>query len=206
MSQDISERRWPLQIHTLVASQTRYGEGAEEIAHKASCPPLPFPSSLHHLLWRSSSSKIFCVQYSIDFISPRHINVTFPYTPWPSNWFLPLRCLHFTDTWKWLQCKKHSYLFLLVIKTRFFHRSMYVRHLFYHASPRLYIVISWCIKRFLSKKNSFGHLALGKLNFSGTHIYTHTLMYLSVMLWNGDTKPTFQQSLHKRLCYIYIAK
>jgi hypothetical protein len=44
-----------------VASQLRNGEGGEAIAHKAS-RPLHFPSSLHHLLCRSSCSQIFCVQ------------------------------------------------------------------------------------------------------------------------------------------------
>jgi hypothetical protein len=50
LSQDISELRWPLQIHTLVAGQpaeVRYGEGGEAIVHKASCSPLAtsiFPS------------------------------------------------------------------------------------------------------------------------------------------------------------------
>jgi hypothetical protein len=35
LSQDISELRWPL-----MASQPRYGDGGEAIAHKASCSPL----------------------------------------------------------------------------------------------------------------------------------------------------------------------
>jgi hypothetical protein len=41
LSQDISELRWPLQIHTLVASQRWFGERREAIVHKASCSPLP---------------------------------------------------------------------------------------------------------------------------------------------------------------------
>jgi hypothetical protein len=40
LSQDISELRWPLQIHTLVARQPRYGERGEAIALAASCSPL----------------------------------------------------------------------------------------------------------------------------------------------------------------------
>jgi hypothetical protein len=43
LSQDISELRWPLQIHTLLVSQPWYGEGGEAIAQKASCFSLALP-------------------------------------------------------------------------------------------------------------------------------------------------------------------
>jgi hypothetical protein len=46
-----------------VASQPRYAEGGETIARKVS-PLLPFSSFLPLLLWRSSGSQIFCVQYN----------------------------------------------------------------------------------------------------------------------------------------------
>jgi hypothetical protein len=49
LSQDISELRWPLQIHELMSSQPRDGEGGEATAHKASYSSLAlsiFPSPL----------------------------------------------------------------------------------------------------------------------------------------------------------------
>jgi hypothetical protein len=42
MPQDISELRWPLQIHMLSASRPRYGEEREVISHKRLYPSLLF--------------------------------------------------------------------------------------------------------------------------------------------------------------------
>jgi hypothetical protein len=78
LSQDISELRWPSQIHSLTASQPRDREGGETIAH-ASCSHLPFPSSLHLLLWRSSGSQIFRVQYARE--KPAPVTLCPPQSP-----------------------------------------------------------------------------------------------------------------------------
>jgi hypothetical protein len=52
--------RWPLQY---TRRRPASGEGGEAIEHKASCPP--FAPFIFHplLLWRTSGSQIFCVQY-----------------------------------------------------------------------------------------------------------------------------------------------
>jgi hypothetical protein len=53
--QDISELRWLLQIHALVAGQAAEvrGRRGSDSAWGVLLPPLPFPSSLPLLLWRS---------------------------------------------------------------------------------------------------------------------------------------------------------
>jgi hypothetical protein len=80
LSQDISELRWPSQIHTFKASQPR---GGEATAMRRLAPPLPFSSSLPILLWRGSSSKIFCIQYTR--VGPRGLVL---HHKWDNEWWL----------------------------------------------------------------------------------------------------------------------
>jgi hypothetical protein len=88
LSQDISEHRLPLQKHMLVASQPRYGEGGEAIAHKASCSPCTlsiFPTNLNvtqlrlanilRPVYTGTASPIHC-PYNCKLFAPYCLNNT----------------------------------------------------------------------------------------------------------------------------------
>jgi hypothetical protein len=91
LSQDISELRWPLQIHTLAASQLRYGEGGEAIAHKASCSPLAlsiFPSHYDAAQTRRYfASSILYVQSPLSSLFPSRDIIRCKHSQAPSNKF-----------------------------------------------------------------------------------------------------------------------
>jgi hypothetical protein len=63
LSQDISELSWLLQIHMLWQASRSTGREGKRQRKRRLAPRLPFPSSLHLLLWRSTGSQIFCDQY-----------------------------------------------------------------------------------------------------------------------------------------------